>query len=403
MAGRRATDFPSPALPGAGSTGLPRASTELSAFVRGSRLVARRACGTGWLPKPKWNLRGRDHRVKRARSPARLATATARDRSPVAAARPDEACQVLHATIIPSRCGRGPSARRGGTGEIRARPPADTPFLLLLLLLLTLRLRVQKIAFHLGSLPVHWYGLLLAIGFVLGLWTASHRAVRDRMAPEKILDSGAWLILGAIVGARALYVVSYWDRLFQEPLFPNAPWTEIFMVQRGGLVFYGGLIGATASGLIYVWKHKLPVWKFADALAPSIALGYVPGRIGCLMNGCCYGRATDAPWAIHFPGDHDTKGLSVHPTQIYDSLLNLGLYLALAWLHRRKKFDGQVFASYLICYALIRSLVEVFRGDYPARYLGGTATPAHLVSVAILAAGLILCWTLARRKPTRPA
>jgi phosphatidylglycerol:prolipoprotein diacylglycerol transferase len=257
---------------------------------------------------------------------------------------------------------------------------------------------VNQIAFHLGSLPIHWYGLLLAIGFIAGIWTASRRAMRDGILPEKVVDAGAWLIIGAIAGARALYVVSYWDQLFHNPLFPNAPWTEIFMVQRGGLVFYGGLIGATASGLLYVWKNKLPVWKFADALAPSIALGYVPGRIGCLMNGCCFGRETTVPWAIQYPAAHSTYPMHVHPTQIYDALLSLGLYLGLAWLHRRKRFDGQVFASYLLCYSITRSVVESFRGDYPVHYLGGAATPAHLVSIGIFAAGAILFWRLPRRR-----
>ena len=265
----------------------------------------------------------------------------------------------------------------------------------------TLRGRLQKIAFHLGPLAIHWYGLLLAAGFIAGLWTASRRAVRDGIAPEKIIDAGAWLIIGAIVGARALYVVSYWDRLMQDPLFHQAPWTEMFMVQRGGLVFYGGLIGATASGLLYVWKTKLPLWKFADALAPSAALGYVPGRLGCLMNGCCYGRETTVPWAIQYPHDHETFPRLLHPTQIYEALLSLGLYAALALLYRRKKFDGQVFALYLVCYAITRSIVEVFRGDYAERYLGGIATPAHLVSAAILAAGLVLYWKLSRQKSSR--
>jgi len=265
----------------------------------------------------------------------------------------------------------------------------------------TLRARVDKVAFHLGSLPVHWYGILVALAFVIGLWTASRRGVLDGLSPEKILDSGTWLIIGTIVGARALYVISYWDQLFKDPLYPNAPWTEIFMVQRGGLVFYGGLIGATAAGLLYLWKNKLPVWKFGDVLAPSIALGYVPGRLGCLMNGCCYGRETSVPWAIHYRDGHETGGAAVHPTQLYEMLLSAGLYAALAWLYRRKKFDGQVFATYLICYALMRSLVEVFRGDYATRYLGGIATPAHLVSAIILAAGLILYWKLPRRKLQR--
>ena len=162
---------------------------------------------------------------------------------------------------------------------------------------------------------------------------------------------------------------------------------------------YGGLIGGTLAGLLYVWKSKLPLWKFADALAPSIALGYVPGRLGCLMNGCCYGRATGAPWAIHFPDEHETHGLGVHPTQIYDSLLTLALYLGLAWLYRRKKFDGQVFASYFLCYAVTRSLVEAFRGDYPPQqYLGGMVTPAHLVSILIFAVCAGLYCTLSARK-----
>lgn len=172
---------------------------------------------------------------------------------------------------------------------------------------------MQQIAFRIGSFTIHWYGVLLAVGMLIGLWTASRRGMRDKIPPEKIFDAGAWLIIGAIIGARALYVVSYWDRLFKDPLYPNAPWTEIFMIQRGGLVYYGGLIGGTLAGVLYVWKSKLPLWKFADALAPSIALGYVPGRLGCLMNGCCFGRETGAPWAIHFPQITRRTGLEFTP------------------------------------------------------------------------------------------
>ncbi|HXJ56354.1 MAG TPA: prolipoprotein diacylglyceryl transferase [Verrucomicrobiae bacterium] len=254
---------------------------------------------------------------------------------------------------------------------------------------------MHKIAFYIGSFPIHWYGVLLATGCFLGLWTASRRAQLDRIPAHLIVDGGAWLILGAIIGARSLYVISYWDRLVEDPRFPSAPWLEIFMVRRGGLVFYGGLIGAIASGVIYARKAKIPLWKFADAIAPSIPLGYVLGRIGCLMNGCCFGRPTDLPWAIRFPADHETHGVPVHPTQLYDALLSLALYLTLAWLYRRKRFDGQIFAAYLVAYALLRSLVEAFRGDYPVRYLG-IATPAHLVSLLILLAGIVLLIKLPR-------
>jgi phosphatidylglycerol---prolipoprotein diacylglyceryl transferase len=250
---------------------------------------------------------------------------------------------------------------------------------------------VHKIAFHIGNYPVAWFGIFVAIAFVLGLWTAARRGARDGLTADQMMDAGPWLILGTIVGARLWYVVTYW----QEG-FAREPWTEIFMVQRGGLVFYGGLVGASAATLIYLIRKKIPIWKFGDAVAPSIALGYVFGRMGCLMNGCCYGRTCDLPWAIHFPQDHPTHGASVHPTQIYDAILSGLLYLGLAWLHRRKRFDGQIFAAYLICYAVIRSIVESFRGDYSESHIHGIFTPAQLFGVVILAVGLILFWKLPR-------
>ena len=236
----------------------------------------------------------------------------------------------------------------------------------------------------------------MALAFLAGLWTASRRARRDGITPDKILDIGPWLIVGAIAGARLFYVATYWDTLMDRPLFPQAPWTEIFMVQRGGLVYYGGLIGAALACLLFARIKQLPLWKLADILAPSIALGYVFGRIGCLLNGCCYGRVCNLPWAIHFPPGHETYPNGVHPTEVYDSLLNLLLYAALAWLYRRKKFDGQVFAVYLLCYALTRSFVEMFRGDYTSAHLHDGLTPAHLISIGIFAAGLALIRLLPR-------
>jgi phosphatidylglycerol:prolipoprotein diacylglycerol transferase len=251
---------------------------------------------------------------------------------------------------------------------------------------------VHKVAFTLGPLTIHWYGILVAMGFLAGLWTASRRGLRENVSAETILDLGPWLIIGTIVGARALYVVSYW-----REQFAGQPIWEIFMVHHGGLVFYGGLIGASLACILYTRIKKLPLWKIADILAPSIALGHVFGRIGCVMNGCCYGRPCRLPWAIHYPQDHETGGAGVHPSQPYESLLNLGLYAGLAWLYRRKKFDGQVFAVYLVSYALLLSFVEIFRGDYP-RYVAGFLTPAHFVSAGILIIGLLLWWKLPRLK-----
>jgi phosphatidylglycerol---prolipoprotein diacylglyceryl transferase len=245
---------------------------------------------------------------------------------------------------------------------------------------------VHPIAFNLGSLTIRWYGLMMAVAFFAGLWTATRRARLANVSGDVIADVTLWLMAGSILGARFVYVTTYW-----KTEFADQPFREVFMIQHGGLVYYGGLIGATVAGLIYLAWKKLPVWKIADILAPSIALGSVFGRIGCLLNGCCYGRACDLPWAIHFPADHETRGVGVHPTEIYDGLLNLILYLMLAWLFRRKKFDGQIFALYLVGYAICRFIVEFFRGDYPEDHIhAGLFTSAQLLSLPIFIAGMAL-------------
>jgi phosphatidylglycerol---prolipoprotein diacylglyceryl transferase len=256
---------------------------------------------------------------------------------------------------------------------------------------------VHPIAFNLGPLTIHWYGVLVALGFLAGLWTATRRAPRQGISGELVADLVVpWLLFGSMIGARVLYVVTYWRESFADQ-----PWWEVFMIQRGGLVYYGGLIGAALACIAFAAFKRQPLWKLADVLAPSIPLGYVFGRLGCLMNGCCYGRACDLPWAIRFPEDNPSHPPThlVHPTQIYDAVLSLGLYFGLAWLYRRKKFDGQVFAAYLMCYAVTRSVVEVFRGDYDEAHRHAGLTPAHLVSVGIFLAGVVL-FSLLRRAPT---
>jgi len=255
---------------------------------------------------------------------------------------------------------------------------------------------VHPIAFQLGSLPIHWYGVMIALAFLAGLWTATRRARFEHIPGDRIADVTFWLMIGAIVGARVVYVTTYW-----KTEFAHLPISEIFMIQHGGLVYYGGLIGATIAGGLYVRWKRLPLWRVADVIAPSIALGSVFGRIGCLLNGCCYGRACGLPWAIHFPADHPTGGAPVHPTEIYDALLNFALYLGLAWMFRRKRFDGQVFATYLLFYAVFRFLVEFFRGDYPPDHIHNGLTSGQLVSIPIFLVGLFLAAMLARREPKR--
>ncbi len=239
---------------------------------------------------------------------------------------------------------------------------------------------------------------MMALAFLAGLWTATRRARRAGIPGERIADVTLWLMVGAILGARVVYVTTYWK---QE--FADQPFVEVFMIQHGGLVYYGGLIGAVLAGVIAIQRLKLPLWKTADIFAPSIALGSVFGRLGCLLNGCCYGRACDLPWAITFTNPQSGQysntplGVPLHPTQIYDALLNLLLYFFLAWMFRRKQFDGQIFATYLILYAVFRSVVEYFRGDYPGDHIHAGLTSAQLGRVPIFFTGLALATILARR------
>lgn len=250
---------------------------------------------------------------------------------------------------------------------------------------------MDPILFSFGKLTVTWYGSLVALGFIAALWTAGRRSVLVGISPEKVADVGPWLIIGTIIGARLVYVISY------PQSFRGEPFWHVFAIWKGGLVFYGGLFGASAACILFCYRNKIPLWRFADVLAPSVALGHAIGRLGCLMNGCCYGQACSLPWAIKFPVGHETHpvghdAIPVHPTQIYESLLNLGLYLGLAWFFRkRRQFEGQVFSIYLMGYAIVRSTVEMFRGDYPKDYyIGGWMTPAHKVSIVIFIAGIAL-------------
>ena len=138
------------------------------------------------------------------------------------------------------------------------------------------------------------YGILSQSAFWQA-WTASRRAVLDGLPPQAVADIGPWLIAGGLIGARLLYVITFW-----EAEFSGQPWTHLFNIRQGGLVFYGGFIGAVLMGMIYLRKNRLPSLKMADALAHSIALGHAFGRLGCLMTGCCFEEHAIYPGRLPF-------------------------------------------------------------------------------------------------------
>lgn len=247
---------------------------------------------------------------------------------------------------------------------------------------------MHPIAFHLGDIPIYWYGVFMATGFLLGFWTASRRGLIRQVHPDSVINLGPWLILGALTGARGWYVMTFWEDQFQ-----GQPFSNIFKIRDGGLVFHGGLIGALIAGLGYCRFSKLSFLRLADIMTPSIALGHFFGRMGCFMTGCCYGRPSDVPWAVQFPDDHATHGESVHPAQIYSSLLNLGLYMLLALIYRRYNKDGWTLAAYLMIYSGTRVLAESFRGD-SSQGLSGGWSPGEIMSGILFLGGLALATLL---------
>jgi len=255
--------------------------------------------------------------------------------------------------------------------------------------------------FHLGPLPIHGFGLMVGLGFLFGLMAATRRARTVGIAPEAIHDLVfPWILLGGLFGARLLYVITYWERDFA-----GGSIFQVFELWRGGLVFYGGLVGAILMAMFRIRQKRLPLWKVADSMAPGIALGHVFGRLGCFLNGCCYGHISDAPWAIRFPSgtiqsaDGTLLNHAVHPTQIYEAMLNLGLFGFLMWWHGRRRFDGQVFGIYLVAYAIIRGFTELYRGDYSviSNPANGILTPGQWAGLFIFTTGCALLFWLRTR------
>lgn len=153
-----------------------------------------------------------------------------------------------------------------------------------------------------GGLPIRGYGLMVLAGGTAGVLLAAHRARRVGLHPEVIWSLAVWLFVGGVIGARLFYVVEYWDERFRTDSF----WQTLGRVlnfPEGGLVIYGGLFGALTAVYLFLRRNKMPVLATFDLIAPSLLVGLALGRLGCLLNGCCYGGPTDLPWAVTFPRD----------------------------------------------------------------------------------------------------
>jgi phosphatidylglycerol:prolipoprotein diacylglycerol transferase len=239
--------------------------------------------------------------------------------------------------------------------------------------------RIDLGAWTLGPIPIRLYGLMIGIGFLLGITLASRRAKKEGIDPELIVDMGVYLLLAAIIGSRILYVLTALREFTTHPL-------EVFAIWKGGLVFYGGVLAAVPVGIWYVRKHNLPVWKTADIMAPYAALGHAFGRLGCFFAGCCYGAPCTGTFCITFTDPHSLAplGTPLFPTQLMESAGEFMIFGVLLLLRRYKRFDGQLFGLYLIFYAVLRFSIEFFRGDVARGvYFGGLISTSQIIAIII--------------------
>lgn len=247
---------------------------------------------------------------------------------------------------------------------------------------------MHPVFLRLGPLTINTYGVLVAAGFLLGLLLAARRARQEGIDAENISDLGVWLIVAGMGGAKVFHIVFFWEDFI-------AGWRASGVASlREGFVFYGGFIGACAATAVFARRRGMSLWKLADVMAPSVALGHALGRLGCFFNGCCYGKPSGLPWAVRYPSEHVMHGIPVQPTQLYEVAGNLALLAGLSLFYRWKRFDGQVWWWYVLGYGALRFGIEFARGDYAVHY-GGVFTLGHVVAAAMMAVAGV---ALARRR-----
>jgi phosphatidylglycerol---prolipoprotein diacylglyceryl transferase len=252
--------------------------------------------------------------------------------------------------------------------------------------------------FRIGSFPINTYGVFLALAFLCAILITVKLAARDGLPREKIYDLCLWMLLSSLIGSKILM-------LFTEPEYRDHP-SQLLSLDflRSGGVFFGGLIGAALTGYFLMRRYNLPWWKTADACAPGIAIGNFFGRQGCFAAGCCWGKPTTLPWGVRFTElGHEITGVPtdayLHPTQLYESFAMLLVFFFLLWLHKHRRFSGQVILFYTLLYSVIRFGIEFLRDDPRGDVFGLTTltglSTSQIISIVVGAGALLLlivCW-----------
>jgi len=257
---------------------------------------------------------------------------------------------------------------------------------------------MHPVLVHIFSIPLHSYGIMLALSFLLSIWLSCRRARKNGLMPDVIADVGFWIIMSAIVGARLYYVLLHPEEFSGHWASAINPFQGGSMVGIGGLVMYGGFIGAILSGIIYFKLNKLPFLPYADMTAPYIGLGIFLTRIGCFLNGCCYGGPTDSKFGVSFPLDspagvyqHECHAVGLYPSQLVESGGGLLIMIIILLVGRKKTFAGFQFYLMGLLYAVLRFFDDFLRFYAPdERILSLSHNQILCIGLFILFGGLIL-------------
>ncbi len=221
---------------------------------------------------------------------------------------------------------------------------------------------MNPVIFEIGPFALRWYGLMYVAAVLVGTWLVRREVERKKMpiTADEVMGFALAVMFAGILGGRMYYVLFNWD------FYSQRAW-EIIAVWHGGLAIHGGLIGGVLAGYLYLRKHPVPTWEFADAAAPAVMLGQVFGRFGNFMNGDAHGVPTTMPWGVEFPADSiagtQFPGQATHPVMLYELLLNLLWFFVLQRLRLTNHKPGFIFCLYFVLYSLGRAAVSGFRAD----------------------------------------
>jgi len=243
-----------------------------------------------------------------------------------------------------------------------------------------------------GPFTIYGYGLMIAIGAISAYLVTEYRAKRKGMQYELIFSLFWWCLIGGILGAKLLYLITQIKNIIENP--------RLLLDVFEGFVVYGGIIGGIFAGWLFVRRHKLNFLEYFDLVMPQIALAQGFGRIGCTLAGCCYGLETESPFHLIFhESDYAPNGIALIPTQPISSALNFLNFFALLFISKKVKASGQVAGFYLIFYSAGRFIIEFFRGDLE-RGMVGILSTSQFISIITFVAGIaiVVIRSLQRKK-----